>query len=155
MPSSKDVQVGVIGLKALARDLSKLTEDNGALNKAMRQAAITAIEPVAAMARSSMSSDTTPAKRGPHLLDTIRVTGTRTGATVRMGSSTVRWAGWVEFGGTRRAPRRSSREFRPQGRYLFPAARTMAARAAELYSVALEEAIRTFPWTNQGDDPHD
>jgi hypothetical protein len=147
--------VGVVGMRALARDLAKLTSDRGALYKALSSAAKSAANPVAAQAKSHMQSDTTPNARGPHLVDDIRTSGTRTGASIRMGRNRVRWAGWVEFGGTRRTPRTSTRDYRPQGRYLWPAARQLAGQAATLYSQATEEAVSSFRWSNEGTAVHD
>jgi hypothetical protein len=72
-----------------------------------------------------------------------------------MGTSSRRYAGWVEFGGTRRVPHFSTRDYRSQGRYLFPRATELAGEAASIYSRATEAAIENFPWTNEGNQPHD
>jgi hypothetical protein len=141
--------VAVIGMRALARDLSKLTSDRGALNKALAAAAKSAVEPVAAATRSTL-----PQVSG-RLAGDVRASGTRTGASVRMGRASIRYAGWVEFGGTRRAPFPSTRDYQSQGRYMFPIARDLAGKAAQIYSAATEKAISSFPWTNEGADPHD
>jgi hypothetical protein len=141
--------VAVIGMRALAKDLAKLTSDRGALNKALAAAARQAVEPIAAATRSSL-----PQVSG-RLAGTVRVGATRTGASVRMGSSSRRYAGWVEFGGTRRAPFVSSRPYLAQGRYMFPVAHDLAGEAAGIYSAATERAINDFPWTNEGAEPHD
>jgi hypothetical protein len=143
--------VAVIGMRALTRDLAKLTSDRGALYKALQAAAKSAVEPVAAATRSTL-----PQVSGL-LAGTVRVGATRTGASVRMGSSARRYAWWVEFGGTRRVPFVNTRKdgYLSQGRYLFPLAHDLAGEAAAIYSVATEKAINSFPWTNEGDDPHD
>jgi hypothetical protein len=141
--------VAVIGMRALARDLSKLTSDRGALNKALGAAAKSAVEPVAAATRSTL-----PQVSG-RLAGTVRVSAIRTGASVRMGSTSARYAGWVEFGGTRRAPRVSTRPYLSQGRYMFPIAHDLAGQSAQVYSQATEAAIANFAWTNEGTDPHD
>jgi hypothetical protein len=145
-------QVAVIGMRALARDLSKLTSDRGALNKALQAAAKSAVEPVAAATRSTLPQVT------GRLAGTVRIGATKAGASIRMGTSARRYAGWVEFGGTRRVPFVNTRKdgYLSQGRYLFPLAHDLAGEAAAIYSVATEKAIANFPWTNQGNEtPHD
>jgi hypothetical protein len=139
-------QVQVVGLRALSRDLAKMGATSGPLLKAMRQAGAAAAEPVAAVTRSSL-----PQVSG-RLAGDVRVTATRTGAGVRMGRSSIRYAGWVEFGGRRRVPVDSARDYNPRGRYLFPHAVQLAARSAELYAAAVTEAVNQFHWTNQTAD---
>jgi hypothetical protein len=139
--------VAVIGLRALNRDVQRLTDDRGPLNKLMAAAGRTAAEPVAAATRSSLPQDS------GRLAGDVRVTAARSGASVRMGRASIRYAGWVEFGGTRRAPHLSRRDYNPRGRYLFPAAVQLAARAARLYSEAVETGFANYPWTNTGTDP--
>ena len=147
--------VGVIGMRALQRDLAKLTDNTGLLYKALRQAGLTAAEPVAAVTRSTLpQSDRRGAIPG-RLAGDVRVTASRSGAAVRMGRASLRYAGWVEFGGHRRAPHESSRDYSPRGRYLFPAALQMAPEAARLYAAATEKAVSDFPWTNTGSSVHD
>jgi hypothetical protein len=142
-------QVTVVGMKALAKDLAKLTDDRGALNKALAGAGAAAAAPVAAATRASLPQDS------GKLAGDVRVTATKSGAAVRMGRSSVRYAGWVEFGGTRKAPHGSSRPFLSQGRYMFPRAAELAGSAAALYTDAVTKAIDNFPWTNTGDSVHD
>ena len=67
-----------------------------------------------------------------------------------MGRARVNWAGWVEFGGTRHRPVESTRDFVRDGRFLFPAARGLAGRSAELYAAAVQRGFNTFDWTNPG-----
>jgi hypothetical protein len=70
-----------------------------------------------------------------------------------MGSKAVPWAGWVEFGGTRRRPRVSERPFVKSGRYLFPASRALSSRAASSYSDALNQVFAASGvWTNTTDN---
>jgi len=138
--------VGVIGMKAFLRDVAKLSSDNGPLLKQFRQAGMTAAEPVAAVTRSSLPQVT------GRLAGDVRVSATKTGASVRMGRGTVRYAGWVDFGGTRRNPRVSSRPYDPRGRYLFPAGVQLAAVSSRLYSEAVQRAVDGYQWTNPGSD---
>jgi hypothetical protein len=138
--------VAMVGLRALNRDLNRLADDRGPLNAAFRQAGRAAIEPIANAARAAVPSDSGT------LSGTIRTNASRSGATVRMGTSKVRYAGWVEFGGNRHRPHDSSRDFIRDGRFLFPAARPLAASAATAYTAALNEALGAFDWTNQGDN---
>jgi hypothetical protein len=71
-----------------------------------------------------------------------------------MGSAAVPYAGWIEFGGTRHSPHDSTRTYMPDGRYLWPAARGQAGRAAELYSNALGAVFASAGvWTNTTSDP--
>ena len=141
-------QVGVIGMKALLKDLDRLGLDSGPLAKAFSAAGKKAVEPVAALARSSLP------KSNDILAGDIRTNATRTGATVRMGRAKVPWAGWVEFGGTRpQGPSdRAARPFQKSGRYLFPAAERLRTTVADLYSAAAQGALDSYDWTNQGTD---
>jgi hypothetical protein len=138
--------VGIVGAKALRKDLSRLADDaTGPLYQAMKQAGRDAAEPVAAAVRQAL----------PHVTGTlagdVRTSGTKTGAAVRMGRASVPYAGWVEFGGTR--PDGSERDYRPGGRYLFPAAQDDAERAARSYSEALAVLFdRSDLWTNTTSD---
>jgi len=139
--------VAVVGLRALTRDIAKMTDDRGPLFKAMAAAGRAAAEPVAAVTRSSLPQHT------GRLAGDVRVSATKSGAAVRMGRASIRYAGWVEFGGTRRVPHTSRRQYDPRGRYLFPAAVQMAPTAARLYSEAVNEIFANYKWSNSGDDP--
>jgi hypothetical protein len=140
--AAKAPQVEVVGMRALNRDIQRLTDDRGPLNKLMSAAGRQAAEPVAAATRSRL-----PQVSG-RLAGDVRVTASRSGAAVRMGRSNLRYAGWVEFGGTRKTPHRSSRPFLTQGRYMFPAAAQLAPVSARLYSDAVTRAFETYPWSN-------
>jgi hypothetical protein len=128
----------VVGLRALVRDANRLCADAGPLNTALKAAGRAAAEPVAAQTRSSLP-DVTGQLKG-----SVRVGATRSGASVRMGGSTVPYAGPVEFGGYP-----GNRPFHSEGRYLFPAARTWASTSAELYSAAAQRAFDSFGWSNE------
>ena len=81
----------------------------------------------------------------------VRTSGTKTGASVRVGRKTIPYAGWVDFGGTR--PDSSSRDYVPAGRYLFPAAQALASKSAETYGQALERLFDDPSiWTNTTTD---
>ena len=135
-------QVGVVGLRALQRDITKACADNGPILKAFQTAGRQAAEPVAAVARGAIPQDS------GRLEADIRVTASKSGAAVRMGRASVRYAGWVEFGGTRKTPHTSTRPFQSAGRYLFPAGRRLAGTSAQLYSDALTRALAGLGWTN-------
>jgi len=141
--------VAVIGMAAIRRDLNKMADDvSSPVYAAIKGAGKQAAEPVAARARGAV----------PHVSDTlsgdIRVSGTKTGAAIRMGRVSVPYAGWIEFGGTRKEPHPSSRQYIASGRYLFPAAAGLASQSAELYSSALERILNTNAvWTNTSSDP--
>ena len=54
-PQSSDVEVGIVGIKALAKDIKHLSEDQqGPLFKAIREAGLRAVEPVASRTRSDV-----------------------------------------------------------------------------------------------------
>jgi len=139
--------VAVVGLRALNRDIQRMTADRGPLFKAMAAAGRAAAEPVAAVTRSALPQHT------GRLAGDVRVSATRSGAAVRMGRASLRYAGWVEFGGTRRVPHTSVRPYDPRGRYLFPAAVQLAPTSARLYAEAVTELFAGYPWTNTGTDP--
>ena len=65
----------------------------------------------------------------------------RTGATIRMGRKAIPYAGWVEFGGTRRRPHITTREYIASGRYLFPAARMLQQSVGSIYEDAIADAF--------------
>ena len=138
--------VTVAGMKALRRDLNKMSDDvSGPVYAAIKQAGREAAEPVAARARASL----------PHvtgaLAGDVRVSGTKTGAAVRMGRVKIPYAWWIEFGGSR--PDHSSRPFVRDGRYLFPAAVGLADQAAARYSEALDRILTSDQvWTNTTSD---
>ena len=143
---SAPVSVGVIGMKALARDVTKLCADAGPMNAALRQVGLEVAQPVAALTRSSV-----PQVSG-RLAGDVRATASRSGAAVRMGRASLRYAGWVEFGGHRRAPHESTRPYQPRGRYLFPAALQLAQTSAEAYARGTNAALERFGWTNTTTD---
>jgi hypothetical protein len=139
--------VAVIGLRAMQKDLYRLVDDRGPLNRAFAAAGRQAAEPVYAAAQAAL-----PRVSG-RLANDLRIGATKSGATVRMGRASVRYAGWVEFGGHRRAPHDSERAYDPRGRYLFPNAARLAPAAAAAYATALERELNNFPWTNTSIDP--
>jgi hypothetical protein len=136
--------VGIVGMRALVRDIARLAEDtSGPLLEAFKAAGRTAAEPVASRTRSSL----------PHvsgaLSGDVRITSARTGASVRMGRSSIPYAGPVEFGWPAH-----NREYIAGGRYLFPAAAGLAERVVELYSDAMSKVFATAGvWENTTDDP--
>ena len=140
--------VGIVGARALRKDLSRLADDaTSPLYAAMKQAGKDAAEPVAAATRATL----------PHVTGTlaadVRTSGTKTGAAVRMGRASVPYAGWVEFGGTRHKPHESERPFIKTGRYLYPAARDLGEQAARSHSDALAVLFeRSDIWTNTTSD---
>jgi hypothetical protein len=139
--------VSVVGMNALRGDLNRMaTETSGPLYQAIKAAGKAAAEPVAGRARSSV-----PYQSG-RLGGSVRTSGTRTGAAVRMGSASVPYAGWIDFGGTR--PDGSDREWHANGRYLFPAAQSLGPAAAASYTAALTKILQSpVVWTNTSDSP--
>jgi hypothetical protein len=139
--------VQVVGLAALRTDLARLAGgSSGPLNKALAQAAGAAVGPVADITRSRLPQDS------GRLAGDVRLETKPTGAAVTMGRDSIRYAGWVEFGGTRRVPHTSTRAYDPRGRYLFPAALSLAAKVPDLYAVAIQRVLNGFTWTNETND---
>jgi hypothetical protein len=144
--------VQVVGMAALRRDVARLTGTNSTLNALLSAAGREALQPVADWTKAALpQADPTPGR----LAGDVRVTASRTGAAVRMGRASIRYAGWVEFGGTRRVPVFSSRDYDPRGRYLWPAARQLAGESARLYTAAVTKGLDGFDWTNEGTTAHD
>jgi hypothetical protein len=137
--------VALVGLKAMQRDLYRLVDDRGPLNRAFQAAGRQAAEPTYAAAKSALP------KSSGRLSGDLRIGATKSGATVRMGRASIRYAGWVEFGGHRKAPHPSSRDYDSRGRFLFPNALRLAPAAAAAYAAAVERQLNSFDWTNRGD----
>jgi hypothetical protein len=147
---ANDPVVAVVGLRALNRDLKQLGDaQRGPMLAYLKAAGVAAATPVADAARSAVPTVT------GDLAGTIRVLSSRTGAKVAMGRKRYPYAGWVEFGGTRHRPHVSHRPYVATGRYLFPAARGLAATSAAVYSDAIQRAFDHFDWTNGGANPQE
>ena len=147
--------VGIVGAKALRRDINRLTGDvRSPLYKAMAQAGYDAVQPVVSRTKAQLPKSERYGIEHGQLAGSVRASRIRTGGTVRMGSKRVPYAGWVDFGGTRKRPHLSSRPFVRTGRYLYPAARDLASQAAEHYAQALT-AVFASPaiWTNTTTNP--
>jgi hypothetical protein len=142
--------VDVIGLRALAKDIERAGDVASPLNVVLQEAGRAAAAPVGAAAQSALPAVETTEHEAGTMAGNVRLYTTRTGAGIRMGSARLPYAGPLEFGAWP-----EGREFIPSGRYLFPAAGRLAAESAQLYSEALERGFAAFPWTNQGDAPHD
>lgn len=143
----------VVGLKALMKDVNRLTKDERSpLFAAMKEAGYNAIKPVVPATRGELPHSDRPRSRThiPGALSgSIRASAYRSGAAVRMGSKTVPQAGWIEFGGTRKQPHVSSRQFVKDGRYLFPTAKANAPRAVSEYTRSINQLFgKTAIWTN-------
>jgi|SRR5215471_6557227 len=146
-------QVGVVGLRALQRDLQKMADPRaGALSEALKEAGRRAALPVADAARAAVPHNTGRASGELTLEGDIRVSPTRTGAAIRVGRKKVNWAGWIEFGGTRHRPHDSTRPFTPGGTFLYPAARQLRVTAARLYQTEIAAALDRYRWSNETTD---
>lgn len=136
--------VQIVGLAALRRDLNRMgTDKNSPMYAVLKAGAKTAADPIAARVRSSL-----PRISG-RLAGDVRVSTTKTGASMRMGRKTVPYAGPVDFGGWP-----EGRDYLPNGRYMFPAAHALASQAEQVYSVAMQR-VMNMPgvWTNTGTNP--
>jgi hypothetical protein len=144
--------VGLVGMSALRKDIKRQTDNTASqLYNGIKAAGRLAAGPVAAATRDAL-----PRVSGALAAD-VRTSATRTGASVRMGRSSIAYAGYIEFGGN--LPRGQSRPYIPTGRYLFPAARGLSAKAAADYSHALSTVLSSSRiWTNttaNGGSVHD
>jgi hypothetical protein len=146
-------QVAIVGARALRRDVNRLcTDERSAVFSAMKKAGYAAVSPLVPIVRGALPTsgraDTQYHKSGA-LTGSARVSAYKSGAALRVGSKAIPYAPWVEFGGTRKRPHTSTRPYIPDGRYIFPAARGDAARAAAAYSDALTEVFASDAiWTN-------
>jgi hypothetical protein len=138
------VEAQVKGISALTRDLLKLADDHSSqLLPYLQNAATQAMYPIADATRSAL-----PHLRG-RLAGTVRVARNRTGASVREGGiNDVVYAGPVDFGGWP-----PTREYIPTGRYLFPTAESLSAKAEAIYNQAVAKALQNVKWTNDTNDP--
>jgi hypothetical protein len=132
--------VTIVGLDALARDFARMDKDSG-FRSALQAAGMKALEPAAGAARSAVPHET------GSLAASIEVGHNRLGATLRM---TRDYAGPVDFGGYP-----GDRPYRASGRYLFPAARSVAGKVQSLYEAGVQRALDSYGWTNQGGSAHD
>lgn len=141
------VDVKPVGAVALGHDLVAMSKPGGKLAKALVATARQVDSPLADVTRSSV-----PQVSG-RLAGSVVVEDEAAGADVVMGSSAVRYAGWVEFGGHRRAPHPSYRTYDPRGRYLFPHAVGMTTKATDAFAVTIQQTLDSYPWTNRTTDP--
>jgi hypothetical protein len=153
---TEGAKVEVVGLRALRADIRKMSDEyQGPIYDALKAAARTIADPVAARAQSSIHPSGkpkthwhTPGKMVP------KVSLTRTGAGVRMGTSSYPYAPWLEFGGHRKNPHGSDRLVIRTGRYLFPAAYALAPGLAPKYAAALQHVLDDSTlWTNTTNNP--
>ena len=135
--------VQIIGLKGVRKDLLKLDRENAPA--AMVAAGLAVANPLVAKIQQAL-----PVQTG-RLRGTVRAGKVRTGATVRVGTKAVPYAGWVEFGGTRRNPHISTREFVKDGRYIFPTARGEASDAVQRYAAEMQRIIDSYSWSQAKD----
>jgi hypothetical protein len=128
----------IVGLSALTSDVKRLSAPGGTLDHALSQAGSAAMEPVAAQTRSSY-----PRQSG-RLAGSVKIASEPYGASITVGGADVPWAGPVDFGGYP-----GDRAYIAGGRYLFPAAEQLNAKALDVYSAATQRALDGFAWTNE------
>jgi hypothetical protein len=133
-------EVEVLGLTQLNADLDRLAEPGGPFDKATSDAARHVLEPRAATTRGAV----------PHLsgamAGSINVKPDVFGAVLSEGDG-IAYAGWVDFGGRR--PQSGPRDYRPQGRYLFPSVGDLTPPTVTAYDTALQAAIDHYGWSYQ------
>ena len=134
----------VVGLRALIKDLNKMTDPRaGDMIKAMARAGKSSMDPIAEAVRAAY-----PSVSGG-LRGSVRSSGTRTGAAVRVGSKAkVPYAGPVDFGGYP-----GERPYISDGRYLYPTAKTLLGAAVHAYEQAVGHVCESFPWSNSTSSP--
>jgi hypothetical protein len=142
--------VDVVGLRALARDIKRAGDVASPLNDVLKDAGRQAAAPVAAAAQGALPTVDTADHAAGAMAGTVRVGAQRTGAVVRMGRKSLPYAGPLEFGWPSHG-----RPYLANGRYLFPAARSLATDSAERYSDALQRGFNEYPWTNESEAVHD
>ena len=126
--------VDVVGLAGVRRDMVRFGDES--VPQAMIAAGVEVMEPIAARVRGRL-----PHRSGA-LAGTVRVAKVRTGASMRVGTARVPYAGPVEFGAWPRG-----RPFLAGGRYIFPTAQGMASEAAARYSQLIQTYINKYPWS--------
>lgn len=136
---AKPVTVGVVGLAAMRRDIARLTESSSSpILEGLKRAGRAAAEPVGAATRAHLPRDSGA------MAGDVRVSVTKTGASVRMGRARLAYAGSLEFGGWP-----PGRDYVARGRYMFPAAEALAEPSARAYSEQVAQVLeRTDVWTN-------
>ncbi len=163
-------RVKMFGVAQMQRDLKRLfDEDRGGATVALKAAGKEAAEPVLARVRAELPN------RTGNLRGTLRVSPTKTGANIRLGTKKYPYAGAVDFGGYPRPGKQAAptgirgvarriaaffgrsanpgggRPYLPEGRYLYPAAKAEQGKVVPLYAAALQAAINAYPWST----PHE
>jgi len=134
-------EVQIIGADDLVRDLNRLAAPAGPFDQSTRTAADRLLEPRAATTRSAV-----PRLSGA-MAGSINVNPQPFGAVLSEGDG-IAYAGWVDFGGQR--PQSGPREYRPDGRYLFPSVGDLGSPTAAAYTAALQQTIDRYGWTFKG-----
>lgn len=141
---AKPAVVQIVGLAALRRDLNRMgKEKNSPLYAILTAGARQAADPIAARVRASLP------RRSGRLAGDVRISTTKTGASMRMGRKSIPYAGPVDFGGYP-----GERDYLPNGRYMFPAAHALASTARNTYSAAMDRVMNSSSvWTNTSTNP--
>jgi len=138
---TEGVTVEVVGVDALARDLGRLAAAGGPFDQATAEAARRILEPKAATLRTVVPHDSGA------MAGSVNVKPLPLGAVLSEGDGIV-YAGWVDFGGSR--PQSGPRDYRPEGRYLFPTVGDLGPTATTAIGDGLQRAIDSYGWTYQG-----
>ena len=141
---AKGAGVEVVGLDALGADFARMATDPE-IRRIFQDAGLAALEPVMTACRAAL----------PHvsgdLAGSLRTRRNRLGASGAEGSPKLNYAGPVDFGAWP-----PGRPFVKAGRYLYPAAMSLAAVAQRNYEQAVVQGIANYRWTNRGGtEPHD
>lgn len=123
----------IIGLDQLRRQLLRMDRD--VFGQAFVDAGVQAANPIASAVRSAIPRDT------GNLAGTVRVAKIKTGAAIRVGTARYPYVGPLEFGGYP-----GERPFIRPGRYIYPTATPLTAKAVDTYSNQVQKALDDYPW---------
>lgn len=133
--------IEVEGLRDTVRDLKRLGDET--IPAKVRAANLEAAETVAAEARHRA-----PVRTGAlraTIRATIRAAGQQSAAVVREGSARVKYAGFIDYGGTIR-PKGTpiTRDYKREGRIIYPALDAKSHEVVTTYEKKVQEALNDW-----------
>lgn len=133
MARTIDTSVEVKGLKELNRHLK---DAGDGMQKELGKAGKAAAEVVAAAARAR-----TPVRSG-RARDSVRAGASSGGGVVRAGGAKVPYFAWLDWGGAVGRNKSVVREFRKEGRIIYPALGDKRAEVIESYERGVHEVLQ-------------
>lgn len=136
---SQSAPVRIDGMREFQMSLADLSGD---MRDVVRNTVDEAAEMVATEARRRMPSRSGKARRS------VKVVPDSTGARVQLGGPSAPYAPWLDFGGSvgrrnARGMKSVRREFKPQGRYVFPAYMDLEPKLRDLFEAAIDDLARS------------